>query len=174
MDWVRVDDRPFGKSSLGFPACAPSRCTLEALPGIFQDQDVRHTVLDERRDLLSLSDRCRWPRSTLLLAYFPFLVLAVVDLYQRMSRDSRPFGRRLWNFAIVSLVMCSLVFVTEEAYTMYWRRDLDRTARHIKDGKKIFLLKTGLTTQPWAISLEIRQCCRRPIASILNGVMSPS
>jgi hypothetical protein len=26
---------------------------------------------------------------------------------------------------------------------MYWRRDLDRTARHLKGGKKIFLLKTG-------------------------------
>jgi hypothetical protein len=83
------------------------------------------------------------PGPRYFLAYFPFLVLAVVDLYQRMSRDSRPIGRHLWNFAIVSLVMCSLVFVTEEAYTMYWRRDLDRTARHIKDGKKIFLLKTG-------------------------------
>src|SRR5438132_374348 len=83
------------------------------------------------------------PGPRYFLAYFPFLVLAVVDLYQRMSRDSQPSGRHLWNFAIVSLVMCSLVFVTEEAYTMYWRRDLDRTARHIKDGKKIFLLKTG-------------------------------
>jgi hypothetical protein len=35
------------------------------------------------------------------------------------------------------------VFVTEEAYTMYWRRDLDRTAQHVREGKKIFLLKTG-------------------------------
>jgi hypothetical protein len=35
------------------------------------------------------------------------------------------------------------VFAAEEAYTMYWRRDLERTAQHIKGGKKIFLLKTG-------------------------------
>jgi hypothetical protein len=26
---------------------------------------------------------------------------------------------------------------------MYWRRDLDRAARHVRDGKNIFLLKTG-------------------------------
>jgi hypothetical protein len=83
------------------------------------------------------------PGPRYFLAYFPFLVLAIVDLYQRMSRDSRPIGRHLWNFAIVSLVMCSLVFVTEEAYTMYWRRDLDRTTRRVRDGKEIFLLKTG-------------------------------
>jgi hypothetical protein len=39
--------------------------------------------------------------------------------------------------------MCSLVFATEEAYTLYWRRDLDRTTRRVRDGKEIFLLKTG-------------------------------
>ncbi|MBO0784314.1 MAG: hypothetical protein J2P37_36385, partial [Ktedonobacteraceae bacterium] len=83
------------------------------------------------------------PGPRYFLAYFPFLVLAVVDLYQRMSRDSRPIGRHLWNFAIVSLVVCSIAFVTEEAYTMYWRRDLERTVQHVSDGKKIFLLKTG-------------------------------
>jgi hypothetical protein len=77
------------------------------------------------------------------LAYFPFLVLAVVDLYQEMSHDSRPPARYLWNFAIVSLVVCSLAFAANEAYTMYWRRDLERTARHLTGGKKIFLLKTG-------------------------------
>ena len=77
------------------------------------------------------------------LAYFPFLVLAVVDLYQEISHDSRLTARYLWNFAIVSLVVCSLAFAVEEAYTMYWRRDLDRTARHLRGGKKIFLLKTG-------------------------------
>jgi hypothetical protein len=77
------------------------------------------------------------------LAYFPFLVLAVVDLYQEMSHDSRPIARYLWNFAIVSLVVCSLVFAAEEAYTIYWRRDLERTARYLRGGKKIFLLKTG-------------------------------
>jgi len=83
------------------------------------------------------------PGPRYFLAYFPFLVLAVVDLYQRMSRDSRPIGRHLWNFAIVSLVVCSVVFAAEEAYTMYWRRDLERTAQRLGSGKKIFLLKTG-------------------------------
>jgi hypothetical protein len=83
------------------------------------------------------------PGPRYLLTCFPFLVLAVVDLYQRMSHDSRPTARHLWNFTIVSQIICSLVFAAEEAYTMYGRRDLERTARHVRDGKKIFLLKTG-------------------------------
>jgi hypothetical protein len=114
------------------------------------------------------------PGPRYFLAYFPFLVLAVVDLYQEMSHDSRPTARYLWNFAIVSLVVCSLVFAANEAYTMYWRRDLERTARHLRGGKKIFLLKTGtyrtaagdLTRNPpmlsSADSLYFRWCDEQP------------
>lgn len=52
------------------------------------------------------------------------------------------------------------MFAAKEGYTIYWRRDLDRIARHVRDGKKIFLLKTGtyetargdLTRNPPALS----------------------
>jgi hypothetical protein len=83
------------------------------------------------------------PGPRYFLAYFAFLVLAVVDLYRWICRDSPPAARHLWNFAIVSLIVCSLVFAAKESYTMYWRRDLERTARHVRGGKNIFLLKTG-------------------------------
>jgi len=83
------------------------------------------------------------PGPRYFLAYFPFLVLAVVDLYRWICRDSPPAARRLWNFAIVSLIVCSVIFAAKEGYTMYWRQDLERTVRHIRDGKNIVLLKTG-------------------------------
>ena len=83
------------------------------------------------------------PGPRYFLAYFPFLVLAVVDLYRWICHDTSPASRHLWNFAIVSLIACSLVFAAKEGYTMYWRRDLERTVRHVGNGKNIFLLKTG-------------------------------
>jgi hypothetical protein len=83
------------------------------------------------------------PGPRYFLAYFPFLVLAVVDLYRWICHDSPPAARHLWNFAIVSLIVCSVMFAVKEGYTMYWRRDLERTVRHIRDGKNIVLLKTG-------------------------------
>ncbi len=100
------------------------------------------------------------PGPRYFLAYFPFLVLAVVDLYRWICRDSPPAARRLWNFAIVSLIVCSVIFAAKEGYTMYWRQDLERTVRHIRDGKNIVLLKTGtyktavgdLTRNPPALS----------------------
>lgn len=83
------------------------------------------------------------PGPRYFLAYFPFLVLTIVDLYRWICHDSPLVARHLWNLAIVSLIVCSLVFAAKEGYTMYWRRDLERTARQVKDGKNIFLLKTG-------------------------------
>lgn len=83
------------------------------------------------------------PGPRYFLAYFPFLVLAVVDLYRWICHDSPRVGRQLWNFAIVSLAVCSVVFVANEGYTLYWRRDLERTVRNAGAGRKIFLLKTG-------------------------------
>ena len=100
------------------------------------------------------------PGPRYFLAYFPFLVLAAVEFYRWVCHDSRPLERRLWNFAIAGLIACSLVFVASEGYTMYGRRDLDRTVRQIKNGKNIVLLKTGtyktasgdLTRNPPALS----------------------
>lgn len=100
------------------------------------------------------------PGPRYFLAYFPFLVLAVVDRYRWIYHDSPPATRRLWTFAVVSLVVCSLVFAAKEAYTMYGRRDLDRLVRRVGGGKNIFLLKTAtyetemgdLTRNPPALS----------------------
>jgi hypothetical protein len=83
------------------------------------------------------------PGPRYFLAYFPFLVLAVVDLYRWTCQHPSPAAQRLWNFAIVSLIACSVTFAAKEGYTMYWRRDLERTVRQIRDGKNIVLLKTG-------------------------------
>lgn len=100
------------------------------------------------------------PGPRYLLAYFPFLILAVADICQRLSRDSWPAGRQIWKFAMVSLTICNLVFMAKEVHTMYGRRDLDRTVRQVQGGKNIFILKTGtyktgnhdLTRNPPALS----------------------
>lgn len=100
------------------------------------------------------------PGPRYFLAYFPFLVLAVVDLYRWIYHDSQPASWRLWTFAFLSLVVCSMVFAAKEAFTMYGRRDLDRVARRVRGGRNIFLLKTGtydtelgdLTRNPPALS----------------------
>ena len=83
------------------------------------------------------------PGPRYFLAYFPFLVLAIVDLYRWICQHPSPAARHLWHFAIASLIVCNVVFATKEGYTLYWRRDLERTVRQIKDGKNIVLLKTG-------------------------------
>jgi hypothetical protein len=83
------------------------------------------------------------PGPRYLLAYFPFLVLAVVDVYGRICHDRAPGPRRLWKFAIVLQIVGSVSFATKVGYISYWQRDLERTARHAGDGEKIFFLKTG-------------------------------
>jgi hypothetical protein len=83
------------------------------------------------------------PGPRYLLAYFPFLVLAVVDLRRWIYHDSLPATRRLWTFAVLSLVMCSLVFAAKQAYKSYGQRELDRLTRQIGDGRNLFLLKTA-------------------------------
>jgi hypothetical protein len=83
------------------------------------------------------------PGPRYLLAYFPFLILAVAEVAQRLRNDSLLAGRHVWNVALASLIICNCVFAAQQSYTMYWRRDLQRTALHISGGKNIFLLKTG-------------------------------
>jgi hypothetical protein len=55
------------------------------------------------------------PGPRYFLAYFPFLILAITDLYRRICYDSAPAVRQLLNVAIVSLILCSLVFAAKEA-----------------------------------------------------------
>lgn len=83
------------------------------------------------------------PGPRYLLAYFPFLVLAVVEIYGWICRDCAPGPRRLWTFAIVLQIVGSVSFATKEACSIYWRRDLERAVRQAGDGKKIVLLRTG-------------------------------
>jgi hypothetical protein len=83
------------------------------------------------------------PGPRYFLAYFPFLVLAIADLYRWIRHDSSPAVRHLWNFGIISLIVCNVIFAIKEGYTMYGRRDLERRVRQIGDGKNIVLLKTG-------------------------------
>jgi hypothetical protein len=84
------------------------------------------------------------PGPRYFFTYFPFLVLAVVDLYRWICRDRTPGSRRLWRFAICCQVVGSLTFAASEGYIIHGRQDLERTARQAgEDGKRIFLLKSG-------------------------------
>ena len=83
------------------------------------------------------------PGPRYFIAYFPFLVLAIVDLYGWICHDCAPGLRRLWTFAIVLQIVGSVSFATNEACRSYRRRDLERTVRQAGDGKKIVLLRTG-------------------------------
>ena len=81
------------------------------------------------------------PGPRYLLTYFPFLVLAVVDLYGSICHDCAPGPRRLWKFAIFLQIVGSISFATIRGYVSYCQRDLERTARQAGDGKKIFFLR---------------------------------
>ena len=82
------------------------------------------------------------PGPRYFLAYFPFLVLAIADLYRLINSSHSPIARWFWNLAIVAQVVCSIVFAWRGAYIMYARRDLERTVQRVQGGKNIFLLKT--------------------------------
>jgi hypothetical protein len=83
------------------------------------------------------------PGPRYLLTYFPFLVLAVVDVYAWICHEGAPAPHRLWKLAIALQIVGSVSFATIQGYTSYQQRDLERTARQAGDGKKIFLLRTG-------------------------------
>jgi hypothetical protein len=83
------------------------------------------------------------PGPRYLLAYFPFLVLAVVDVHRWIYHDSAPVPRRLWTLAMILQIVASVSFLTKESYASYWRRDLERTVQQAGHGRKIFFLETG-------------------------------
>ncbi len=83
------------------------------------------------------------PGPRYLLTYFPFLVLAVVDLYRWIYREGTPGARHLWRFGTLCLLLGNLVFAAVEGYTIHGRRDLERAEKQTGPGKKIFLLKSG-------------------------------
>ena len=83
------------------------------------------------------------PGPRYFLAYFPFLVLAVVDLYRWIYREGTAGERQLWRFGMACLLLGNLVFAAVEGYTIHGRRDLERAEKQTGPGKKIFLLKSG-------------------------------
>ena len=84
------------------------------------------------------------PGPRYLLAYFPFLVLAVVDGHGQLAQDDPSRARRLWVAAVGLQVMSSLVFLALEGRTLYGRRDLERAlAARRGQGQQLILLKTG-------------------------------
>jgi hypothetical protein len=84
------------------------------------------------------------PGPRYLLAYFPFLVLAVVDGQSQFAQDDPSRARRFWVAAVCLQVMSSLVFLALEGRTLYGRRDLERTlAARRGQGQQLILLKTG-------------------------------
>jgi len=83
------------------------------------------------------------PGPRYLLAYFPFLLLAMVDLYRWICDEKRTRARQLWTLGMITLVIGNLIFTGLEAHTMYWRRDIERTVQQAEAGKRIIFLKTG-------------------------------
>ena len=81
------------------------------------------------------------PGPRYLLAYFPFLILAVADLSGWISRQHAPGPRRLWKFAMGLQIVGSVSFAAIAGYNSYGQRDLQRTARQAGDGEKIFFLR---------------------------------
>jgi hypothetical protein len=84
------------------------------------------------------------PGPRYLLAYFPFLVLAVVDRQSQLKARDPSRARRFWAPAVCLQVVSSLAFLALEGYTLYGRRDLERTlAARPGEGRQLVILKTG-------------------------------
>jgi hypothetical protein len=84
------------------------------------------------------------PGPRYLLAYFPFLVLAVVEAQGELAKSDPSRARRFWTAAVCVQVVASLVFLGLEGRTLYGRRDLERAlAAQRGRGRQLVLLKTG-------------------------------
>jgi hypothetical protein len=73
--------------------------------------------------------------------YFPFLILAVVEVY-RLTRAQR-IGKIGWSVAMSCLVVCSFVYGAGQTSDIYKRLDLERAVAGIPQKKKIILLQSG-------------------------------
>ncbi len=90
------------------------------------------------------------PGPRYLAAYFPFLVITVVDGWRWLFAADAPRARRLWRWAIVAQVLGSLVFAGIEIRRVYERTDLERAVARLEPADKIVLLKTGPRGETWA------------------------
>lgn len=85
------------------------------------------------------------PGPRYFFSYFPFLVIAVVQVYVRFIRDGSVVDRRWWHVVLAAQVAGSAIFVARETYTLYYRRDLERTlaAAPAAGSRRAVLLSTG-------------------------------
>jgi hypothetical protein len=86
--------------------------------------------------------------------YFPFLVLAVIEMY-RLSHDQW-IGRTGWRLALTCLVVCSFIYGAGQTRDIYRRRDLERMVETIPQTKRIILLQSG------TYKMEIPDLIRNP------------
>lgn len=96
------------------------------------------------------------PGPRYLHAYFPFLVLAVVEIYGRVRDERSPGGARLWRSMLMSQVVCSLIFAANETYLVHQRLDLQRAVARLGGESTIVLLKTR------AGNMDIEDLLRNP------------
>jgi hypothetical protein len=73
--------------------------------------------------------------------YFPFLFLAVIEVY-RLTR-SQTIGRIGWRVSMAGLILCSVVYAAVQTLEIYRRRDLERSVATIPEKRKIILLESG-------------------------------
>lgn len=73
--------------------------------------------------------------------YFPFLILAVVELY-RLNRDQW-ISRGGWRVAMACLIVCSLSYGARHTFEIYRRRDLERAVATISQTRRIILVQSG-------------------------------
>jgi hypothetical protein len=89
------------------------------------------------------------------LPYFPFLFLAVIEVY-RLHRGEN-IAKFTWCVAMVCLALAGVVYSGIQALEIYRRRDLERTVADLPETKKIILVQTGV------YKMEIRDLIRNPI-----------
>jgi hypothetical protein len=75
------------------------------------------------------------------LPYFPFLFLAVIEVY-RLHRTER-IATIGWRVSLVCLLLCSGLYAGIQAVTVYRRLDLERNVGRLPEKKKVILLQTG-------------------------------
>jgi hypothetical protein len=87
-------------------------------------------------------------------SYFPFLFLAVVEIY-RLTREQW-IGKVGWSVAMACLVVCSFIYADGQTRDIYRRRDLERAVATIPQKKRIILLESG------TYKMEIPDLIRNP------------
>jgi hypothetical protein len=83
------------------------------------------------------------PGPRYLLAYFPFLVLAVLEAHRRLVAEHPDRARRISAIVLGVQVASSVTFLAMQGFTLHGRRDLERTLARDQAGPRVVLLKTG-------------------------------